>query len=171
MEYTKLLDFRQFILRESDEFLKEKISKIHGDLQNIQQTMNQIGTDSLVNDIKVVVSQIRAVVQGHWLKQQFVYLSVLQKVGVALANAVEENDNVENIVNASVDLIKKNIIDKLSGPVNDLGVEPQDQPAQQPSGEQTPPTEPDIQGTGTTPTTAGMAMPPLGQPPEGALRV
>lgn len=171
MEYTKTLDFRQFMLRENDEFLKIKIGKIYGDLQSIQQTMKQIGTESLVNDVKVVISQIRSIVQGHWLKQQFVYLSVLQKVGVALANAVDENDNMEGIVNASVDLIKNNIMDKLEGPVNDLGVEPQDQPTDQPSEEAAPPTEPDIQGVGTIPTTAGMATPPLGQPPEGALRI
>lgn len=171
MSYKKLLNFRHFILRESDEFLKEKIGKIYGDLQNIQQTMKQVGTDSLVNDVKVVVSQIRAIVRGHWLKQQFKYLETLQKVGVALANAVEENDNLEGIINASVDLVKSEIMDKLAGPVNDLGVEPQEQPAEAPSGEQSPPTEPDIKGVGTVPTTQSSSPQALGQPPESALRV
>lgn len=171
MSYNKLLHFRQFILRESDEFLKEKIGKIYGDLQNIQQTMQQVGTDSLVNDVKVVISLIRAIIQGHWLKQQFKYLGVLQKVGVALSNAVEESDNLESIVNASVDMIKSQIIDKISGPINDLGVEPKDQPAPMPSDEAVPPNEPDISGAKTVQAVQGTATPAIGQPPEGALRI
>jgi hypothetical protein len=171
MSYNKILNFKYFILRESDEFLKEKIGKIYGDLQQVQQTMKQVGTDTLLNDVKVVISQIRAIIQGHWLKQQFKYLEVLQKAGVALANAVEENDNLENIVNASVDIIKSEIMDKLSGPINDLGVEPEDQPVEEPTSDMAPPTEPSIAGTGTVQATQGMATPPLGQPPEGALRI
>jgi hypothetical protein len=95
----------------------------------------------------------------------------LQKIGVALENAVNKNDNLETIVNGSVDLLKKNIIDKIEGPINQLGTEPkEDQTKSEPQQTQTV-TEPDI--------TAGQQIsgfdlsknPPIGQPPEGALRI
>jgi hypothetical protein len=171
MKYDKMLNFRQFILRENDEFLKEKSGDIYGDLQNIQSTMKQIGVDSLVNDIKVVISKCRAIVQGHWLKQQFKYLEALQKAAIALSNAVEEKDDLENVINSAVDLIKNEIIDKISGPINNLGTEPDEAPAPDQPPPQAPPTEPNI--TGAIPQSAfdKGGTPPIGQPPEGALSV
>lgn len=169
MKYDKMLNFRQFILKENDEFLKEKAGDIYGDLQKIQSTMKQIGVDSLVNDIKVVISKCRAIVQGHWLKQQFKFLEALQKAAVALANAIEEKDDVENVVNSAVDLLKTEIMDKISGPINDLGIEPDEAPAPDQPPPQTPPTEPSVASAIPQSTYDKGATSPIGQPPEGAL--
>ncbi len=167
----KNFSFRRFMLYENNEFLKEKAGSVYGDLQEIQSTMKQIGTQVVVQSVKTVVNKIRGIVTGHWLKEQYPYLEILQKIGVALENAVNKNDNLETIVNGSVDLLKKNIIDKIEGPINQLGTEPkEDQTKSEPQQTQTV-TEPDI--------TAGQQIsgfdlsknPPIGQPPEGALRI
>lgn len=171
MMYNKNFSFRRFMLIENNEFLKEKAGLIYGDLQEIQSTMKKIGVKDVVQSVKTVVNKIRGIVTGHWLKEQYPYLEVLQKVGVALENAVSKNDNLESVVNGSVDLVKKNIIDKIEGPINQLGTEPkEDQAKSEPAQNQTV-TEPDISAGQPASGFDVSKNPPLGQPPEGALTV
>ena len=79
MMYNKNFSFRRFMLVENNEFLKEKAGLIYGDLQEIQSTMKKIGVKDVVQSVKTVVNKIRGIVTGHWLKEQYPYLEVLQK--------------------------------------------------------------------------------------------
>ena len=171
MTFKKSFSFKRYIFESTDEFLKEKVGKVYNDLQTIQNTIKSIGVDPLVDDVKRLVSQIQAIVKGHWLQGQLPYLRVLQKVGVSLSKALDKDDDLESKINAAVDEINNQIITKIGGPINQLGVEPKQSASKAPETVQQPPTEPNINAQAPTSGFDLSKAPPLGQPPEGALRV
>jgi len=125
-EYSHIdLDFKSFIFKENRAFLGKEISEILTSLQEIQDEAKKIGTKNLVRFTDKIVNQIRSLLGGHWLDDDLKFLKGMQKVGVALAKALSDNDNLEDTIASSVVEIQ-NILKKMNVPVNDLGVQRQD---------------------------------------------
>lgn len=163
------LDFRSFVLNENRVFLGKEIGNILTSLQEIQEEASKIGTKNLVRFTDKIVCQIRSLLGGHWSGDDIKFLKSIQKAGIALAKALEENDNLEQVIGSAISEIQ-NTLKKMNVPVNNLAVTPKD------AG-----TLPEIQPANTLPPAAPEAGPesmsgfatsavqkpqaPLGEPP------
>ena len=166
---TNELDFRSFVLNENRMFLGQEIGNILTALQEIQDEAKKIGTKNLVRFTDRIVCQTRSLLGGHWSDDDVKFLKGMQKVGVALAKALDESDNLEETISSCVGEIQ-NILKKMNVPVNNLAVTPKEAG---PLPETSPknimgPTEPDISpelasGFNLNPPQKPQA--PLGEPP------
>lgn len=170
-EYFKTeLDFKTFVLKENRVFLGKEISELLTSLQEIQDEAKKIGTKNLVRFTEKIVNQIRSLLGGHWVDDDYKFLKGMQKVGVALAKAIDDNDNLEEVIASSVSEIQA-ILKKMNVPLNDLGVQTKDagNKPEIPPANTMPPTAPEagpegMSGFAVNPPekpTAPIGMPPL----------
>lgn len=163
------LDFRSFVLNESRTFLGKEIGDILTSLQEIEEEASKIGTKNLVRFTDKIVCQIRSLLGGHWSGDDIKFLKSMQKVGVALAKALDESDNLEQTITSAISEIQ-NTLKQMNVPVNNLGVTPKEAgPPTETSPDNTlPPAAPDIGPeamSGFAVNTQQKPQAPLGQPP------
>jgi len=167
MGYIKNFSFKNFFLREDANFFKEQIAEIMQTLQNMLDGMKSMGAEEFVEDAKTVTSKIRGIIQGSWVGQKE-NIEKLQRIGVYLCKALDENDDLEMAVRSSLESIKNEIIKTLAGPVNQLGVDSEEQQAEEPVEE--PVSEPEVQGKPSAVSGFSNAgAPPLGMPPNQSI--
>ena len=99
------LDFRSYVLNENRAFLGKEIGNILTSLQEIQEEASKIGTNWSGDDIK--------------------FLKSMQKAGIALAKALEENDNLEQVISGAISEIESTL-KSMNVPVNNLAVTPKE---------------------------------------------
>lgn len=171
-EYIEL-NFKGFIIRETQEFLGKEIGRICSYLQSLSDDAKKIGAEKLVEYVKVAISDIKTIIGGHWLPEDLKFLLDLQKVGVALSKSLEENNDLYAVLQSSVSQLR-DTLKKMGVPVNDLGVTAKDQPAKPTQTNNTsssfkppvptqPTIEPELPQGGNTPPEGPTA--PLGAPP------
>ena len=163
------LDFRSFVLNENRAFLGKEIGNILTSLQEIQEEASKIGTKNLVRFTDKIVCQVRSLLGGHWSGDDIKFLKSMQKVGVALSKALEENDNLEQTIGSCISEIESTL-KKMNVPVNNLAVTPKEaSPSPQtPPANTLPPASPEtgpeaMSGFTTNPPQKPQA--PLGEPP------
>ena len=112
------LDFTLYILNETKTHLSQKIGDILSALQNLHDDADHLGTRQLLKASQGIVNQIRRVIHETWPDTEMDSLQILQKIGVALSKAIDENTNLKDVIASSVEELQQ-----ASGghPVNDLG--------------------------------------------------
>lgn len=115
------MEFKKYLLtEEKHNYFGEKIGDILTSVQELLQNEKQIGTRKLISYSKEIVGQIRKVLHTSWSSKYKKYLFVLQKCGVAIMRAIEEKDDLKEILNSVNNEISE-VLKKLGVPINDLG--------------------------------------------------
>lgn len=169
-EYMEI-SFKDFLIRETQEFLGKEIGRILSSLQSLSDDAKKIGAEKLVEYVKTLISDIQSIVGGHWLPEDIKYLLDLQKVGVALSKSLDEKNDLHGTLQSSAEQLKATL-KNMGVPVNDLGITGKDQPAKPKQFDNTSstlktPTQPTIapelpQGAPNPPENPAA---PLGEPP------
>lgn len=92
------MQFRQYILEESERQLDQKISDILSAIQDLNDSSENMGARHLVSNSEKIVNQIRRVIHTHWPEREEPKLKVLQKCGAAIMRAIEEKDDLESVM-------------------------------------------------------------------------
>lgn len=118
--------FRAFLLNENTNFLSNKVGDILEALQSISEDAPNMGTRHLLTVSKDVVSEIRKVLHETWAETEIDVLRSLQKIGVALMRAIEENEPIGEVLESSIGELE-DVLKKSGKPINDLGSEESDE--------------------------------------------
>jgi CheY-like chemotaxis protein len=89
--------------------------EVFNGLQNLAD--GNLGNRKVLSNLQNITAQIRSILHDMWSREERVHLKVLQKVGVAIAKAVDEKDNIEETIAGSIDAVEK-LLDKLGRPIN-----------------------------------------------------
>jgi hypothetical protein len=124
--FEQVLSFRNYVLLEDNRVLKQAASEIAERLQSMLN-LATTGLVELKGDCEDVFSLIQTMIHGHWLKQQQTFLVPLQTVAYnmkLLADGDKEakNQDIAAVIKGCLDLINQKILEKIKGPINDLGV-------------------------------------------------
>lgn len=183
MSYISKLRFEEFILNEGRAYLGMRLGDILNAVQDLEQNAKSMGTRQMVKNAEGIVNQIRRILHTHWDKQDEPALKRLQKAGVALAKAIDEKDDLENVL-TSVKAEIEELNGDLGQPVGELGkpeggkeakeqeedqqgpAPPQGKPKPQPQQPQQPQQPPQPQQPQQAPPTQAL---PGGGPPGGAM--
>lgn len=114
--------FKSFLLNETKHYLGQRSGDILTALQNLQDDSAGLGQRALLRACQGVVNQIRRILHGRWDEEDVQYLKRLQKVGVAIMRAIDENEDLQEVIASSVAEIEK-MLDDLQVPINSLGTE------------------------------------------------
>lgn len=116
--------FKDFLLNESKHYLGQKSGDVLNSLQNLQDDSGGMGNRALTRACQVIVNQIRRILHGRWEEEDVPYLNKLQKVGVAIMKAIDEQEDMKEVIASSVAELE-GMLDKLQMPINSLGTEGQ----------------------------------------------
>lgn len=116
------LSFKSFLICEASGYFGLKISSVLESLQELSEDVPNIGTRIISRRITTIVNQIRQILRDRWSDREVPHLKSLQKIGVALMQAVDEKGDVPSTINASIAELQK-VIGKTKMPANDLGSE------------------------------------------------
>lgn len=119
------ISFKDFLVNENKYYLGNRIGDILSSVQELQQNSEGMGARQLVANSSRIVDQIRGILHTTWSSNEEKYLKDLQKIGVALAKAIDEKDDLEEILPAVSSELEK-VSAKLGTPTNSLGVSPKD---------------------------------------------
>jgi len=119
---NKMEQFRYFLLNESKQYLGQRAGDILTALQNLHEDAASMGNRALIRASTGIVNQIRRILHGRWDDEDVQHLKSLQKIGVALMKAIDENDDLQEVVASSVSEME-GMLDKLQVPINSLGNE------------------------------------------------
>lgn len=120
-------NFKIYLLNESKSHLGQKIGDILTALQSLSEDSPHLGSRQLLQASKGIANQIRKTVKDDWPDTETATLRILQKVGIALMKAIDENGDLKDVIPSAVQELQKASSD-LGEPVNDLGSQdnPQD---------------------------------------------
>lgn len=121
--------FKSFLFNETKYYLGQRAGDILTALQNLQDDSNTLGNRALIRASQGVVNQIRRILHGRWDEGDVKYLKHLQKIGVAIMQAIDEKGDLPEVISSAVAEVEKMLSD-LETPVNSLGSE--DAPKEEP---------------------------------------
>lgn len=119
------ISFKNFLLNENKYYLGQRVGDILTAVQDLQQNSEGMGARQLVANSQRIVDQVRSILHSNWSKNEEKYLKDLQKVGVALARAIEEKDNLEEIL-PSISSELEGVVSKMGVPIHSLGTAPEE---------------------------------------------
>lgn len=114
------MKFRSFLLNENRVYLGQKIGDILTATQELKSDTKNMGTRDLVRFSERIVNQIRRILHSNWPKEEIENLKTLQKVAVAIMKAIEEKENLPEIISGASATLEK-LTSKLGVPINKLG--------------------------------------------------
>lgn len=119
-----IMKFRDFLLSENKAYFAQKASDILSSLQDLNSSADDMGARHLVSNAETIVNQIRRIIHTHWPQGEEANLAALQKCGVAIMKAIEEKDDLQEVLKAC-----QQQIESMSGgaPVNKMGSEEESQ--------------------------------------------
>lgn len=139
------MNFREYLLNESEDFLAQRIGDILTAVQELAEGGKQIGARQLVRNTEVVVAQIRKILHNSWPRAHQKHLKRLQKVGVALMKTIDEKGDLPEMLMAAQAELQK-VTERLGKPVHHLGTPEEDEgQKEQP---QDAPQSPGLEGQG-----------------------
>ncbi len=155
------INFRNFLLNEDKYYLGQRVGDVLTALQDLQQNGESMGRRQMTANAQRIVDQIRSVLHSNWSKKEEKYLKSIQKAGVAIARAIEENDDLEEVLPTATKELEQ-VVSQMGVPVNSLATppeetepgaeggedqvaEPQGEKEQQPQQQQQPPQQPQQQ--------------------------
>ncbi len=107
-------NFKSFLLNENKVYLAQEIGDVLNSVQDLNDEVEKIGTRNLVRFSQIIVNKCRGILQGHWGDENKKWLKKLQRCAVALAKAIDENDNTEEVL--------KSIQNEIEGMLKKMGV-------------------------------------------------
>lgn len=116
-------NFRTFVLNENKVYLAKEIGDVLNSSQELSDEVDKIGTRNLVRYGQIIVNKSRGILQGHWGNENRKFLKVLQRCAVALAKAIEENDNIEDVLKKIISNLQQ-VIKKMGVPINSFQTTP-----------------------------------------------
>jgi len=154
--------FKWFLINEEKAYLGNKVGDILTSVQNLEQDIGGMGVRQIARVSDDIVNQIRKVLHGQWSPKQMKHLKELQKVAVSLKKAIEEKDDLKELIPQLSQAIQS-ITTKLGAKNNNMqGLEQDTGPAAMP---------PNMQLTGNGPEKQPQQQgppPPGGGPMGGA---
>jgi len=124
-----------FILNENRAYLGEKIGDILNAVHDLEQEGANMGARQMIKFSEKIVSRIRRILHSNWPQTEETYLKSLQKVGVALMKAIEEKNDLRELM-PQIKQELEDVSGKLGVPVNTLAApEGQESPENPPEGE------------------------------------
>lgn len=123
------MQFKQFLLNEGQSYFAQKLGDVLEALQDLSDNAKNIGTRQLVRYSEEIVNHMRIILHTHWSKEEEKHLRTLQKVGVAIMRAIEERDDLPEILVSATQEIQK-LMGDIGVPMHNLGADNQgEQPA------------------------------------------
>lgn len=114
------LKFKYFLLNEDNEYLAGRVGDILNAIQDTQQNAQGMGTKQLVRNAERVVNQIRRILHTNWGTDSLDELKMLQRVGVAIKQAIEDKNDLNEVLGNAANEIQ-NAIAKAGVPINKVG--------------------------------------------------
>lgn len=93
-----MLGFKDFLFNEEKSFLGHRVGDVLTAVQDLQTDIEGMGLRQITRIAEDIVNQIRKILHSDWSPSQTHYLKDLQKVAVALMKAIEEKDDLKEIV-------------------------------------------------------------------------
>lgn len=112
--------FKETLFLETNNYLSQKVGDILSAIENLHDDSNHLGSGQLVKASKGIVNQIRRIVKDDWPDTEINSLKTLQRVGVALAKAIDENGDLKDVLGSAVQELQQ-LTNKSGEPINDLG--------------------------------------------------
>ena len=94
------MKFKDFILTEDKAFLDQRISDVLSAIQDLNDSAENMGARHLVSNAEGIVNQIRRIIHTHWPEREEPKLKTLQKCAAAVMRAIEDKDDLQNILKA-----------------------------------------------------------------------
>ena len=113
------MNFKRFLLNEQKAYLGQKVGDILTATQELRDDAKNMGSRDLIRFSEKIVSQIRRILHSNWAKEETKNLKVLQKVAVALMKAIEEKEDLKQVVSGVAGILEK-LSSDLGLPVNKL---------------------------------------------------
>ncbi len=114
------MQFRHFLINEESEYFGSKVGNILSAVHDLADDSQHMVTRHLNRLVSHIVNQIRSVIHSQWSISQRPYLEELQKIGVALAKAADEKEDLAELL-PSVGQELETIMGKIGTPVNQVG--------------------------------------------------
>ena len=112
-------EFRMFLMTEEKVYLGERIGDVLAALQQLKSDGPSIGKRHLIRIITGIVRQIRRILHSNWNYEEDRYLKELQKVGVALMKALDDNEDLVQVISNCVSAVEK-LSGTIDTPINNL---------------------------------------------------
>jgi hypothetical protein len=163
-------EFKDFLLNEARYFLAARTGDILNALQDLEEEAPHLGKRQMLKHAERVTAMIRRVLHSSWPKGEVKHLQGIQKIGVAIMKAIDEKDDLKEIISGSIQELQQ-VLNKMEVPLHDMGARDEESEAGEkegpapPKGKEKPEQQPG-QPPATDATMAGqppMALPP-GQP-------
>lgn len=92
--------FKTFIKNEEQAHLSHKINSILTAIQELEEDMGAMGLRHIAKICEDIVNQFRKILHSNWGMKQHSTLKQIQKIAVALQKAVEDKDNLKELIPA-----------------------------------------------------------------------
>ncbi len=111
--------FKSFIRNEEQAHLAHKINVILTAVQELEEDSGAMGLRHLSKLCEDIVTQFRKILHGNWSVKQTPILKQIQKIAVALMKAIEDKNNLKEIIPVISKELSK-ISTKLGSKTNNL---------------------------------------------------
>lgn len=118
--------FKNFLLNENKYYLGQKAGDLLTAIQSLGEDASNLGNRALLRATQGIINQIRKILHGNWGDEDLKYLKGLQKIGVALCKAIDDKEDIAEVI-ASVQGELESILGDMEVPINQIGSE-EDEP-------------------------------------------
>ena len=118
---------KEFLLNEEKSHFGHRVGDVLTTVQDLQNDMENMGSRHLSRLSDQIVDELRKIIHGTWGDNQKKHLKPLQRAAVALKKAVDERDDLKEII-PTVSQELQNVLGKLGVRVNNLNA-PEEQGA------------------------------------------
>jgi hypothetical protein len=138
------MKFRDFLLNEDHAYLGQRVGDVLSAIHQLEEDADGMGTRHLVSSAENIVRQLRRILHTSWARSEIQYLPPLQKSGVAIMKAIEEKQDLRQILTGVKSELEK-LSARLGAPQNHLASpeptpEPVDAAVAPPEGKEQKPT-------------------------------
>lgn len=151
--------FKWFLINEEKAYLGHRVGDILTAVQDLEQDLGGMGVRQIARIADDVVDQLRKILHDQWSPKNKKHLRDLQKVAVALKKAIEEKDDLKELI-PQISQALQDVSAKLGVRTNDMKA---------PEALEGPQQAPPMQLTGAGPQQGGppQQSPALPPPPGG----
>jgi hypothetical protein len=116
------MHFKDFLINENKYYLGQKAGDLLSAVQELGEDAPNLGNRSLIRATQDLVNQIRRILHSRWDDEDLKYLKTLQKIGVALCKAIDDKEDIAEVISSVQDELEQ-MTAKMEVPVNNVGSE------------------------------------------------